>query len=87
MADGGQRMNAIPQIELRAVVRPAYDNRNVARGALWISDNLQALRDYYEALGGALPNETSANAVAEFPRAQRFVAWCACQWDIERFKP
>lgn len=79
-------MNAIPRVTVRTILRPEYDNRRLKYGALWIRDNEVALRSYYEELGGRLPNPESANATAEFPYAQKFVAWCACQYDIERFK-
>lgn len=79
-------MNAIPKIELRAAVRPTYDNRNMRYGALWIRDNEVALQGYYAELGGRLPNSGSANATAEFTHAQKYVAWACMQWDIERLR-
>lgn len=78
-------MNAqLKPIEAVAVTRPAYDNANVAKGGIWISNNYQRLQDYYVALGGRMPDPLSKDNVREFARAQKFMSFCTVQWDRER---
>lgn len=66
-----------------AVERPRYDNANAARGGIWIKDNYDRLHGYYVALGGRLPKAEDDN-ITGFARAQKFMSFCACQWDRER---
>ena len=77
-------MNAqLKPIEVMAVIRPQYDNTHVVKGALWMKDNDDSLRGYYIALGGRLPKPEDDNITA-FGRAQKFLSFCAVQWDRER---
>ncbi len=77
-------MNAqLKPIEARCAERPAYSNANVTKGALWMRDNDAALKGYYVELGGRLPKPEDDNTTA-FARAQKFMSFCAVQWDRQR---
>lgn len=77
-------MNAqLKPIDARAITRPRFDNTHVAKGGTWISDNYEALRAYYLALGRSLPEDEDGN-LEGFAKAQRFLSFCACQHDRER---
>ena len=65
-------MNALLKpIEARAVSRPKYDNTNVAKGAVWMSDNWLRLREYWASLGGQ-------------GQDPQFFQFTVVQWDRER---
>ena len=64
-------MNAALKIDARAVERPTYDNTNVAKGAVWMSDNWLRLREYWTSLGGQ-------------GQDGRFFQFATVQWDRER---
>lgn len=65
------------------VARPAFNNANLAIGALWLSDNDKALRAYYFALGGVLP-KPSDDRVTRNSRANHLMCFAVLQWDLER---
>lgn len=54
-----------------AISRPQYDNRRLGDRLNWVMDNWTACKDYYNALGEALPNCWDDEA------------WyfCCCQYD------
>ncbi len=76
-------MNAqlkLQPIEARALQRPAYDNTNIKHVCLWMRDNLDALKGYYDALGRAFPTD-EVDGLSAFSKAQAFSAFAQCQHD------
>lgn len=63
-------MNAVLKVDA-CVMRPAYDNTNVARGAQWMTDNWESLRSYWSDLGGKSDDG-------------RFFQFASVQWDRQR---
>jgi hypothetical protein len=70
-------------IEQRPILRPAYDNANIAKFWKWERDNAATLWNYYIVLGGLAPRE-ARSAVVQAGRAQRYLSFAQVQWDRER---
>lgn len=47
-------MNAIPQITVRPIERPVFDNTHLDNESRWCDDNAAALARYWQQLGRAL---------------------------------
>lgn len=63
-------------ITARAIEPAAYDNQSLHMFGLWYRDNVDALRDRYEALGKVVPTH----------HGDSFLQFCATKWDQERFR-
>jgi len=72
-------VNAIPEVKPIAtavVIRPAFDNTQIASFRRWIEDNTLALARYWHAQGNALGLGKDDDADFDF--------WLRVQYDIER---
>lgn len=68
----------------RCAERPAYSATKGKTFDQWFTDNRTALRGYYEAIGGKLPDPKSRDGLLSYSRAQTFLRFCMCQFDIAR---
>jgi hypothetical protein len=71
-------------IESRCITRPDWDNTHVREAGRWVSDNHMALVGYYRELGKAMPDDERGDHLLQTARAQRFLSFCHCQWDLAR---
>lgn len=68
----------------RCAERPAYGATNGKSFDQWLTANRPALATYYEAIGGKLPDPKMRDGLLSYSRAQSFLRFCMCQWDIAR---
>lgn len=73
-----------PFITTAALVSGEYDNTERKYFHKWSATNHAALVTRYEALGRAMPSKDDTDSSRSFSRAQGFLSFALCQFDIAR---
>lgn len=68
----------------RAIELASYDNAQTKNFDRWYVTNYAALKGRYEALGRSMPDQDGKDSSLAYSRAQSFLRFSMCQFDIAR---